>query len=230
MTSPAAIVSRGLRLGYGGFTDVVAGVDFSLSDGESIAILGPSGGGKTTLLRAVAGILPPRGGILEVLGHMSPSRPKRGSVGYIPQRLGLMRHVSALENILRGGMHLQGLSSTLLRQAPSGLSDRAEAIASDLGLSDKLKDPVHRLSGGQQRRVAIARALLQRPKLLLADEFLGELDPQNMEVVVRAVRTLQSQTGMALLIVEHNVDQAMMMANRLYRLKGGTLAALEDEE
>lgn len=215
-----------LRLGYGRGPDIIAGVSLDLAPGETVAILGPSGGGKSTLLKAVAGLLPPRGGTLEVVGATWPARPPRGAVGYVPQRLGLVRHTSVLDNVLHGGLHLTPLGHSLLHRTPKPIEDRAAAVLERLGLADKRDAVIHELSGGQQRRVAVARALVQRPSLLLADEFLGELDPATTETVAGAVKALQRETGMGLLIVEHHLDQAMRLADRVFRLKGGRLQPL----
>jgi ABC-type phosphate/phosphonate transport system ATPase subunit len=220
--------ARDLRLGYGRGPDILAGVDLDLDDGQTVAILGPSGGGKSTLLKAVAGLLAPRGGRLEVLGARSPARPPRGSVGYVPQRLGLVRHTSVLDNVLHGGLHVTPPLYSLLHRTPRDVEEAAHGALRQLGLADKADAVIHELSGGQQRRVAVARTLLQRPRLLLADEFLGELDSATTEVVAGAVKGLQRETGMGLLIVEHHLDQAMRLADRVYRLKGGRLLGLHD--
>lgn len=218
----------GLRLGYGREPDVIAGTDLELGEGETAAIVGPSGGGKSTILKAVAGLVAPRAGTLEVVGAVWPDRPARGDVGYVPQRLGLVRHTSVRDNIEHGGLHLTPIGHSLLHRTPPEIGERAERALAQLGLTDKAETPIHELSGGQQRRVAVARALVQRPRLLLADEFLGELDPATMDAVAGAVKGLQRETGMALLIVEHHLDQALRLADRIYRLKGGQLQALED--
>lgn len=217
-----------LRLGYGRNPDTIAGVSLDLAEGETVAILGPSGGGKSTLLKAVAGLLAPRAGGLEVVGAHWPAKPPRGSVGYVPQRLGLVRHTSVLDNVLHGGLHVTPWGQSLLHRTPPEIEERAEAALAQLGLTEKRHAVIHELSGGQQRRVAVARALVQRPRLLLADEFLGELDPTTTEVVAGAVKGLQRETGMGLLIVEHHLDQAMRLADRVYRLKGGRLQELQE--
>jgi ABC-type phosphate/phosphonate transport system ATPase subunit len=224
----ALLRMEGLRLGYGRAPDTIAGLSLTLDEGQTAAIVGPSGGGKSTLLKAAAGLLPPRAGLLEVAGTAWPARPPRGSVGYVPQRLGLVRHTSVMDNVLHGGLHRTPLRQSLLHRTPADVEESAHAALRQLGLAEKADAPVHQLSGGQQRRVAVARALVQRPRLLLADEFLGELDPATTEVVAGAVKGLQRETGMALLIVEHQLDQAMRLAERVYRLKGGVLHALEE--
>lgn len=203
-------------------------VSLELDEGGTVAVLGPSGGGKTTLLKVVAGLLSLRAGGLQVVGAAWPQRPAPGAVGYVPQRLGLVRHASVLENVLQGGLRETPLGYSLLRRAPRTVTERAMAALGRLGLDEKRDTPVHLLSGGQQRRVAVARALVQRPRLLLADEFLGELDPATMETVVSAVKGLQAETRMGLLIVEHHLDQAMRLADRVFRLKAGQLTALEE--
>ena len=229
LVGPPALRLANVRLGYGRGPDVVRGASLTVARGETVAILGPSGGGKSTLLKAIAGLLPLRGGELEVLGVAPPARPPRGAVGYVPQRLGLVRHTSVLDNIMHGGLHETPWLTSLLHRVPPHVRERGTAALAALGLTDKADEPIHRLSGGQQRRVAVARALVQRPQLLLADEFLGELDPATTEVVVGAVKRLQAETGVAIVLVEHQLDQAMRIADRVFRFKGGELELLREE-
>ena len=92
-----------------------------------------------------------------------------------------------------------------------------------MGLLDKLKEPVRRLSGGQQRRVATARTLAQRPKLILADEFLSELDDENISIVLEAVREYMIESKAAMILVEHNIKRAFEMSDRLFQVKDGKL-------
>lgn len=222
--------AQDLRLGYGRGPDLVAGANLILEEGQTVAILGPSGEGKSTLLKAFAGLLAPRAGTLRVLDRSWPKRPEAGQVGYVPQRLGLVRHTSVLDNVLHGGLHETPLRHSILHRTPRGVLERAEAALEQLGLADKRDTVIHELSGGQQRRVAVARALVQRPRLFLADEFLGELDPTTMAAVVKAVKGLQRETGMGLIIVEHQLDQALQLAERVFRLKGGQLQQLQRED
>lgn len=217
-----------LRLGYGRGPDLVTDASLAVAAGSTVAILGPSGGGKTTLLKAVAGLVTPRAGHLEVLGHVHPERPAPGRIGYIPQRLGLVRHTSVLDNVLHGGLHRTPWHMSLRHRVPTAIENEGHAVLERLGLGQKTHSPVHRLSGGQQRRVAIARSLVQAPELLLADEFLGELDPATMRTVTDAVQEQQAKTGMTLVIVEHQLEQALQLADAVYRLKGGRLELLED--
>ncbi len=218
---------QALCAGYRGGPNVVCGVDLELQQGESVAILGESGGGKSTLIKTVAGLVPVRSGTLSVLGARPPIKPPRGSVGYIPQRLGLVRHTSVLDNVVHGGLHETRFLDTLLHRAPAQVVERAHDSLAAVGLTDKAHTPIHRLSGGQQRRVAVARALVQRPRLLLADEFLGELDPKTADTVAGAVRTLREELGTAVLLVEHRLDQARRIADRVYRMDQGYLVEVD---
>ena len=138
-----------------------------VNSGEVLAITGPSGIGKTSLLKTIAGLLTPISGLVQVCEAISPQKPARGTIGYIPQKLGLVRHSSVWANVMLGSRagntksHSRGQSTNAILA---------------MGLEEKRNEPIKRLSGGQQRRVAIARTLAQRPKLILADEFLSELD------------------------------------------------------
>lgn len=214
------IICKDLTLGYD--EPILTGVNFSVKQGEAIAILGPSGGGKSTLLKAIAGLLEPMAGHLAV--HSSV-----GDVGYVPQRLGLVRHASAIDNVLQGALHETPWWRSLLRRPDPELLARAKAALETVGLAGLENQLVHQLSGGQQRRVATARTLLQEPKLFLADEFLGELDHDTVEVVAKAVSDLRKRTGMTLVLIEHHMDHAMLLADRVFQVKGGEVTEINLE-
>jgi ABC-type Mn2+/Zn2+ transport system ATPase subunit len=196
--------------------------------GEIIAVLGPSGIGKTTLIRTIAGLVEPLQG--EVTLHTN----KKGGLGYIPQRLGLVRHASVRHNVNLGAKASIGFSKTMFEER----RNRVEEAVKALGIEDKLKEPVRRLSGGQLRRVATARALAQRPQLLLADEFLSELDHKNVEVVIEAVQQLLKD-GTSIIMVEHHIENVQLFATRIWIIKDNQLhdyslkeweQSLEEEE
>ena len=212
-----------LSIGFPGHAPLATDINLQVQSGEAVAILGPSGGGKSTLLKTIAGLLPPVSGGMEILGHPHPDRPPRGSVGYVPQRLGLVRHTSVLDNVQHGALHLASGWQSLLHRSPAGAMERSWEALRAVGLEDKAHDPILNLSGGQQRRAAVARTLVQRPRLLLADEFLGELDPLTAGTVAGAVRKLQEEEATAVLMVEHRLDQARQVADRVFRLAGGIL-------
>ena len=174
MSTPLLALEN-LTVGYN--EPLVREIQLRVQPGEIIAILGPSGSGKTTLLRTIAGLIRP------ISGMITTTVRKRGGLGYIPQRLGLVRHGSVGHNVDLGAM--AGTPRTFQWWAERRA--RVKQAVEGVGISEKIREPVRRLSGGQQRRVATARALAQRPELILADEFLGELDEENVQVVLDAV-------------------------------------------
>lgn len=224
----SAVSLQEVHAGYGRDQDVLRGVNLQVPRGATVAILGPSGGGKSTILKAIAGLMPVRGR-MEILDHPYPHRPPAGSVGYVPQRLGLTRHTSVLDNVVHGGLHETKWWQSLIHRAPDFLVERSRNAIKSVGLADKEATPIHRLSGGQQRRVAVARTLVQRPQLLLADEFLGELDPTTTDLVWHAVQQLQKETGMTSIFVEHQLDKARRFADAVYHLQDGILSEVKDD-
>jgi len=202
---------QNLTIGYG--KPLVSGINIEVRAGEIISLLGPSGIGKTTLMRTIAGLVSPLG------GEMKSEVPKRGGIGYIPQKLGLTRHASVAHNVALGAR--VGLPWTLPFKRTER-EQRVQSAVNSMGLEEKMHEPVRRLSGGQQRRVATARTLAQRPNLILADEFLGELDATNVAMVLGAVNRLVAQ-GSAMIMVEHHEERAREISDRIWRIDNGKL-------
>ena len=188
-------------------------IDVEIQAGDVIAVLGPSGIGKTTLLRTIAGLVKP------LSGHVELGVAPRGGVGYIPQRLGLVSNLSVRSNVEMGVR--VGLSRWYppFLAVPADQQGYAQQAMEDLGIAHLANHPVRILSGGQQRRVATAKTVAQRPKLVLADEFLGELDDDNVDVVMRTVRQAIEQQNSAMVMVEHHEELATQVANRIWRIK-----------
>lgn len=173
---------------------------FSLEEGKQLALCGGSGTGKTTFLNLIAGILKPDSGRvtvcgkeMSILGEADRDRLRAASIGYIFQTFNLLQGFSCLENVLLG-MAFSGKSDT----------DQATKILDRVGLGHRLHHSPGQLSTGQQQRVAVARALVNRPKLVLADEPTGNLDPENAKQSLALIRETCAETGAALLLVSHD--------------------------
>lgn len=200
---------------------VLAGASAVLYAGQAVALVGPSGAGKSTLLHA-AGLLetPDSGGIVvngQDCARMSDderTRVRRAEMGFVYQFHQLLAEFTALENVMMPQL-IQGTS----RQAAEA---RAKELLGMMGLAERLDHRPARLSGGEQQRTAICRALATRPKLLLADEPTGNLDPTTSEHVFEALIDLIVHTGVAALIATHNMALASRM-HRVLRLEHGLL-------
>lgn len=200
---------------------VLKDLSLSINKGEMVALVGPSGAGKSTLLQMI-GLLdsPTRGSISingqEVTGQNERQRTmlRREFIGFVYQFHYLLPEFSALENVV--------LPQMIAGKSRADARDHATMLLKALGLGHRLDHRPARLSGGEQQRVAIARALANNPKLLLADEPTGNLDPHTasdvFEILVELVRT----TGIGAIIATHNLDLAEKM-DRIFELKGGRL-------
>ena len=209
-----------LTIGYSKKNPLVEIPRLEISSGEIIAITGPSGVGKTTLIRTISGLVRPLKGQVSLFRQPFGVRPKRGSLGYIPQRLGLVRHASVLHNVMLGAR--AGNSNPYSIFHNRKIRDLCLDSIRRMGLSEKIYEPVRRLSGGQQRRVAIARTMAQSPKIILADEFLSELDEKTLEMVKTEVVEFVRKESSTLIVVEHDVSRAKSIADRMLVIDDGS--------
>jgi putative ABC transport system ATP-binding protein len=173
---------------------------FDVAAGEQVALSGPSGTGKTTFLNLIAGILGADSGTVKIGGAEMTSLSEAGrdrlraqSVGYIFQTFNLLQGFTCLENVLLG-----------MSFGPGADRDRAGMLLKRVGLGDRLDYYPRQLSTGQQQRVAVARAVANRPKLVLADEPTGNLDPTNAANALALIREICSEGNSALILVSHD--------------------------
>ena len=200
---------------------VLNGASAAFFPGQAVALLGPSGAGKSTLLH-IAGLLerPDSGAVIidgvdsVELGDKDRTQLRRSAIGFVYQFHHLLPEFSALENIV--------LPQLILGLSRSEAESRANALLSSLGLSERIDHRPAQLSGGEQQRVAIARAVANAPKVLLADEPTGNLDPHTAERVFDELLSLVRQSGVSAVIATHNLDLAAKM-DRILRLVEGSL-------
>ncbi|MEC3861136.1 ABC transporter ATP-binding protein [Mesobacterium sp. TK19101] len=215
----------GIRKTYGkgaGAVPVLRGVDLELRAGEIVALVAPSGAGKSTLLQ-IAGLLDtPDAGAVEIGGtpmqgasDRRRTTVRRQDVGFVYQFHHLLPEFTALENIALP----QLANGTPRPQADA----RAQSLLDSVGLTDRATHRPSALSGGEQQRVAFCRAMANAPKLLLADEPTGNLDPGTSDQVFAALVRLARDTGLAALVATHNLDLAARM-DRQVRLDQGRIA------
>ena len=205
-----------LKIGYSSNSTLAKIDDLKIQQGEIVSIIGESGIGKTTFLKNIAHLLKPISGTLKVLN--SESAPERGEMGYIPQKLGLIKHETVFFNVLEGAICNESILRSITGFHEEKIIDKVKKAIELMNLSNKIDEPIKRLSGGQQRRVAIARTIAQGPKLILADEFLSELDDKTVESVWKAMIDYTESNSITLIIVEHNIERAKL-ANRCFKLE-----------
>lgn len=192
---------------------------------SALAVIGPSGGGKSTLLRIIGGLLAPTSGTVSLDGATIDYAPRvlpnyRAQLGFVFQNSGLFHHLTALENV---ALPLRVVHGVAAHQA----EERANELLTRFGLdAEKGKHPAQ-LSGGQQQRIAIARAVAARPKMLLLDEPTSALDPEFTNDVLDTIRDLK-ETGTRFIVVTHEMGFARHACDKVAFLHGGSLLEYGD--
>lgn len=198
----------------------VDGIDFSISKGEFVVIVGPSGAGKTTVLNILGGMDTATGGQVivdgEDIARYSARRLtgyRRNDIGFVFQFYNLIPNLTALENV---ELALQICRNPL----------NAQEVLEEVGLGARLKNFPAQLSGGEQQRVSIARALAKNPKLLLCDEPTGALDYQTGKAILKLLQDMCREKGMTVIVITHNSAIAPV-ADRVIHIKNGKVAQME---
>ncbi|MFN2427329.1 MAG: ABC transporter ATP-binding protein [Candidatus Binatia bacterium] len=201
--------------------EVLGGVELSVASGESVAVVGESGTGKSTLLHLLGGLDRPDGGTVWIrgidvygLGDRERTALRGKEIGFVFQFHHLLGDFDALENVMMP-LLVGGAARPAARK-------RAADVLERVGLGHRLDHRPGELSGGEQQRVAVARALAPRPSVVLADEPTGNLDPGTADEVHRLLRDVQKEEGSALIVATHNFALAALL-DRTLRMEGGVL-------
>lgn len=206
--------------------NVLQNINMNIKPTSNYAIVGLSGSGKTTLLKIINGMMrASRGTVL--VDHQTPDQrsPKfrriMSRIGYIPQSLGLVRNSSVFDNVMMGALsEMKTIPSLLKRYTPEDIA-RAKEILDKVGLKGKENRKAYMLSGGEKRRVAIARAFMQKPRILLADEIISELDVVTAHEVMDLVAGAQKETGLTAVMIHHDIKMALKFADRVAVIQNG---------
>lgn len=221
---PPSIIANDLRLTLGnggGATEILRGIDLTVPQGQTLALLGPSGSGKSSLMAVLAGLERATSGTLAVAGEDfaamdedALARARRGRIGVVLQAFHLLPTMTALENVATP-LELAGMDSA---------RDRAEAELAAVGLGHRMTHYPAQLSGGEQQRVAIARALAPRPALVFADEPTGNLDARTGAAIIDLLFARREEAGATLLIITHDESLAEH-CGRVVTLADGRIAS-----
>jgi len=209
----AQLEINGLTASYDGKLKVLQDVTFNVEKGEIVSVIGPSGSGKSSLLRVLMGLLPPIEGRVKVDDIVVDYRSKqsvramRERFAIVFQQFNLFVNMTALRNVTIAPVKIRKRNSTQVEE-------EAKTLLTKVGLGEKFRSYPDELSGGQQQRVAIARALALKPEILLLDEVTSALDPELVGEVLDAIRVL-ARDGMTMLIVSHEMGFVREISNRV---------------
>jgi zinc transport system ATP-binding protein len=215
---PAAVALHDLGFGYDQGQDVLDGVELTVAAGEFVAIAGPNGGGKTTLLRLVLGLERPDRGEALLFGEPAHRFSRRSTIAYLPQRaqLGVDAPATVREVVAAGRLATGGLLGPLRRRDRAIIDDAIERV----GLSDRADVPLRTLSGGQQQRAFIAKALAAEPSLLVLDEPTTGVDAESQEALAALLDRLHRELAVTVLYVSHEFGAVERFVDRLVLVRG----------
>jgi len=215
-----------------GDVQILKGINLDIHPGEKVAVIGPSGSGKTTIIRLLMTLEEPTSGDILVNGknlwkmdkggtqvraNEKHLREVRGDIGMVFQHFNLFPHMTILENCMSAPVHVKKENKEEVRERSIKMLDR-------VGLGNKLDFYPSQLSGGQKQRVAMARALVMRPKIMLFDEVTSALDPELVGEVLEVIRDIAINDEMAMVLVTHEMDFALDVADKVLFLDQGVIA------
>lgn len=225
----AAVSIRGLTKEYVPGQPVLRGIDLEIEAEGITAVIGPSGTGKSTLIRCINRLVEPTSGEIYLRGENlvplrgAALRRARRRIGMVFQEYNLVERLSVMENVLSGRLGYVPLWRAWLRRYRADDIAGAFALLDAVGLPDHATRRADALSGGQRQRVGIARALMQKPDLLLADEPTSSLDPKTAVEVLELLTNLTGRAGVPVILNIHNVDLARRFARRIVGMSGGEI-------
>jgi multiple sugar transport system ATP-binding protein len=213
----AEVSLQGISKRFGQIS-AVADLDLLIADGEFVVLLGPTGAGKTTMLRLVAGLTKPDAGVIRIGGvDVTWAEPAVRDTAFVFQQYSLYPHLTVFDNLAFP------LRSPLRRLSQTEIVAKVNEVAQLLRIEDKLNNPATKLSGGQMQRVAIGRALVRRPAIYLMDEPLSSLDAKLRADLSVELKRIQEELGATMLYVTHDQIEAMTMASRVGVMDHGRL-------
>jgi phosphonate transport system ATP-binding protein len=220
----------GLRVVLPPAVVAVDGIDLTVGPGEFVVILGRSGSGKTTFLRAINRLVEPTAGTVRVAGRAvtgagpAELRAARRRIGMVFQQFNLVRRASVLDNVLAGRLGYVPPLPSLLGRFPAPDRELALACLAQVGLAHLAARRADTLSGGEQQRVAIARALAQVPSVILADEPTASLDPALTADIMGILKAINVERGLTLVVSQHQLETALAYATRIVGFRAGRVA------
>lgn len=224
---PRALVLRGLTKEYRPGQPVLHGIDLTIAGSGLTAIIGPSGTGKSTLIRCINRLVQPTAGAIlfrgEDLATLSGKRLRRARrrIGMVFQEYNLVERLSVMENLLCGRLGYVPVWRAWLRRFPQADVERAFDLLDAVGLAGFAERRADALSGGQRQRVGIARAIMQEPEIVLADEPTSSLDPKSSVEIMEILQRLAAERGVPVVVNIHNVALAKRFAARIIGMSGG---------
>lgn len=207
--------------------EVLSSISFNIQSGELVAILGPSGVGKTTLFNIIAKVVSFDSGEIIIdkknLNDYFSNKELAKKIGIIRQHFDLIDELPVIHNVLSGKLHEWGLFKSLISLIFPQEKNLAYDALKRVGLEDKAFEKTRNLSGGEKQRVAIARILVQKPKIILADEPVSSLDPVRAEDILQMLTSIVKEDNMTLLCCLHSIEFAKKYFNRIIGLKEGKI-------